>query len=99
MLRKKNIWVFCPFFSVPVNVYFWAVVWYYFQRLGDPLDPIAATDTSPDDAAGSNSAPVVERPVVLAVADLEILENGKGSIERRESNGPNPFSYGKADFD
>ena len=75
-------------------MYFWAVVWYYFQRLGDPLDPIAATYSSPespDDAAGSNSASVVGRPVVLAVADLEVLENGTGSIERGESDGPNPF--------
>ena len=72
-------------------MYLWAVVWYYFQRLGDPLDPIAATNSSPEDTSVTNSASIDGRPVVLAVADLEVLQNGKGSIEGRESDGPNPF--------
>ena len=64
-----------------MNVYFLLVVWYYFQRLGDPLDPMTGTNSGND---VTNSEAV--GGVVVTSADLEVLENGKGS-----SDGPNPF--------
>ena len=68
------------------------VVWYYFQRLGDPLDPIAPTNSGPEGTTVSNSGGGVdEKPVVLAVADLEVIQDGKENIEGKDGEGPNPF--------
>ena len=75
-----------------MNVYFWVVVWYYFQRLGDPLDPIAQITSGPEGTTVSNSGGGVDdKPVVLAVADLEVIQSGKESIEGKDDEGPNPF--------
>ena len=81
-------------FTVPVNVYFWVVVWYYFQRLGDPLDPVAETNSGrgPEGTTVTNSGGGVDdKPVVLAVADLEVIQNGKERIEGKDEEVPNPF--------
>ena len=83
---EQNIVSLCNdlnFFPVPVNVYFLLVVWYYFQRLGDPLDPMTGADSGSNVA---DSEAVSGAGVVVTAADLEVLENGKGSSE-----GPNPF--------
>ena len=53
------------------------VVWYYFQRLGDPLDPIAEMNSGPEDTTVTSSGGGVgDKPVVLAVTDLEVIQNG-----------------------
>lgn len=80
------------FLTIPVNVYFWVVVWYYFQRLGDPLDPIAEMNSGPEDTTVTSSGGGVgDKPVVLAVADLEVIQNGKERIEEKDEEVPNPF--------
>ena len=68
------------------------VVWYYFQRLGDPLDPIAEMNSGPEDTTVTSSGGGVgDQAVVLAVADLEVIQNGKERIEGKDEGSAKPI--------